>query len=80
MAQVGDAQQEADRVQDVAFTGSEDSFCKFVWNYLDLNLPIQTSDSVKLVVKPIDFCSLPVGLEPINHHGLYKHSFNSKTV
>ena len=54
-----------------------------VYNYKAvnlLNLPIQTSDSVKLVVKPINFCSLSVGLEPINYHGLYKHGFNSKTV
>ena len=49
-------------------------------NLLNRNLPIQTSDSVKLVVKSINFRSLSVGLEPINYHGLYKHGFNSKTV
>ena len=83
VAQVGDAKEEADRIQDVTLARPEEisELSKYqLWSGIHLNLPIQPSDSIELVIKSINFCSLSVGLEPVNNHWLHKHGLYSKTI
>ena len=80
MAQIGDSKQKADSIKNVTFTRpTQRQNYTIVNNKLIItklyfvDLPIESSDSIKLMIKSFDFSPLSIGLETIYNHFFHKH-------